>query len=156
MGRMSDPNAPVPDPANPERPQQPVDDTSALPQADGAVGAGAADTAALPPQPGPASPAWAPAPAPGAPAGYGPVVPATAAPSGPAKWWNEATSTGGGRAALVAVAVLAALFVVAGIGLTAALVFSHHRGGDEHGFITREDAGRDFHQGPGMGNGKKN
>jgi hypothetical protein len=158
MGRMSDPNPPVPDPTNPEQPQQPADDTTALPQADGAVGAGAADTAALPPQPGPASPGWGPAPAAGAPTGYGPVRPPTAAPSGPAKWWNEATSTGGGRAAVAGVAVLAALFLVAGLGLTAALVVSHHRGGDDHGFITRSrDAeGMGPQQGPGMGRGNGN
>ena len=121
------------------------------------MGAGAADTAALPPQQGPAAPGWASAPAAGAPTGYGPVLPAAAAPSGPAKWWNEATSTGGGRAALAGVAVLAALFVVAGIGLTAALLVSHHRGGDDHGFITRSrDAeGMGPQQGPGRGNGNK-
>ena len=157
MGRMSDPIPPVPGPTNPEQPQQPADDTTALPQADGAVGAGAGDTAALPPQQGPGSPGWGPAPAAGAPTGYGPVRP-TAVPSGPAKWWNEATSTGGGRAALAGVAVLAALFLVAGLGLTAALVVSHHRGGDDHGFITRSrDAeGMGPQQGPGMGRGNGN
>ena len=48
---MSDQNPPVPDPAHPERqPTGPGDQTAALPQADGAAGVGAADTAALPPQ----------------------------------------------------------------------------------------------------------
>jgi len=159
---MSDPNAPVPDPANPEQPSQPAvpaaDGATALPQADGTVGPGAADTAALPPQPGPPPAGWGPASSAGAPAGYGPRGPAAGTPSGPARWWNEATSTGGGRAALAAVAVLATLFVVAGIGLTAALVLSHHRGGDDSGFIAGpRDAGRlGPQQGPGMGRGNGN
>jgi len=150
---MSDQSTPVPDPSHPERQPAPAaDQTAALPQADGAASAPAADTAALPPQqPAPATsvpapPGWVPAPA-----------PAAAVPSAPRRWWNEATSTGGGRLALGAVAVLAALFVVVGLGLTAAVVVSHHRGGDDS-FITsgRDGDGRFDQQGPGMGMGRGN
>jgi hypothetical protein len=145
---MSDQSTPVPDPSHPEQPPT-ADQTAALPPYDGAEGA--ADTAALPPQqPAPAAsvpapPGWVPA-----------AAPAAAVPSGPRRWWNEATSTGGGRAALAAVAVLTALFVVAGIGLTAALVVAHHRGGDR-GFMTGSRGDDWFdQQGPGMGRGNGN
>lgn len=147
---MSDQSTPVPDPSHPEQPPT-ADQTAALPPYDGAEGA--ADTAALPPQqPAPATsvpapPGWVPA-----------AAPAASVPSGPRRWWDEATSTGGGRAALAAVAVLAALFVVAGIGLTTALVVTHHRGGDDRGFMTgpRGGDGRFDQQGPGMGMGRGN
>ncbi len=140
---MSDQNPPVPDPAHPEQPPTgPGDQTAALPQADGAAGVGAADTAALPPQQA------VPAAAVPAPPGW---TPPAAAPSGPRRWWDEATSTGGGRAALVAVAVLAALFVVVGMGLTTALVLAHHRGGDGDFGISRGDE-----MGPGNGMGRGN
>jgi hypothetical protein len=125
---MSDQSTPVPDPAGPEQP--------------------AADTAALPPQ--------QPAPAAAAPAPPG-WVPAAGPPSGPRRWWHEATSTGGGRAALGLAAALAALVVVVGIGLTAALVVSHH-GGGERGFMSsdRDGRGQLDQQGPGMGMGRGN
>ena len=146
---MSDQNPPVPDPAHPEQPPTGAgDQTAALPQADGAAGVGAADTAALPPQQA------VPAAAVPAPPGW---TPPAAAPSGPRRWWDEATSTGGGRAALVAVAVLAALFVVVGMGLTTALVLSHHRGGDGDFGISRGDEvrpGNGMGRGNGNGNGK--
>jgi Chitobiase/beta-hexosaminidase C-terminal domain len=88
----------------------------------------------------PAPPGWTPA-----------TAPATAATGGPRRWWDEATSTGGGRAALAAVAVLGALFVVVGLGLTTALVASHHRGADDRGIVgMRGDLG----PGPGLGKGK--
>ncbi|HET7821266.1 MAG TPA: hypothetical protein VFL10_07045, partial [Ornithinibacter sp.] len=145
---MSDQSTPGPDPSHPEQPAA-VDQTAALPPYRGAEGA--ADTAALPPQqPAPATsvpapPGWVPA-----------AAPAPAAPSGPRHWWNEATSTGGGRAALAAVAVLAALFVVVGLGLTTALVVSHARGGDDRGFMGNARGDDRFEQGPGMGMGRGN
>jgi hypothetical protein len=158
---MTDQSTPGTDPTDPEQPATPAqDETAALPQADGAVGAG--DTAALPPQP-PAAPGWGAAPTAAAPAppGWTPGPAAAAGtPSGPRRWWNEATSTGGGRAALVAVAVLGAFIIVAGIGLSAALVVAHHRGGDDRGFVTssRDRMGQRDQQGPGqrhgMGQGK--
>ena len=138
---MSDQSTPGPVPSNPEQP--------------------AADTAALPPQPAPhqlapgtpAQPGWGAAPAGAAPEPPG-WVPPSGPPSGPRRWWSEATSTGGGRAALALAAALAALVVVVGIGLTAALVVSHHDGG-ERGFMRSGRDGRgDFdQQGPGMGRG---
>jgi hypothetical protein len=146
---MSDQSTPGPDPSQPEQPRA-ADQTAALPPYDGAEGA--ADTAALPPQqPAPATsvpapPGWVPA-----------AAPAPTAPTGPRHWWSEATSTGGGRAALAAVAVLAALFVVVGIGLTTALVVTHHRGGDDRGFMSNARGDDRFEQqGPGMGMGRGN
>ena len=136
---MSDQSTPDPGPSHPEQP--------------------AADTAALPPQQAqqqpqpaqPAAPGWSAAPTAAAPAPPGWVPPA-GPPSGPRRWWSEATSTGGGRAALGLAAALAALVVVVGIGLTAALVVSHH---GERGFMTsgRDDRGRFDEQGPGNGMG---
>ena len=125
---MSDQSTPVPDPSAPQQP--------------------AADTAALPPQ--------QPAPAAAAPAPPG-WVPAAGPPSGPRRWWHEATSTGGGRAALGLAAALAALVIVVGVGLTAALVVSHQRGG-ERGFMSsdRDGRGQLDQQGPGMGMGRGN
>jgi hypothetical protein len=71
--------------------------------------------------PGPPPPT-APLP-PAAPPAYGAAAaPARGAPSGPRRLWGEATSTGGGRAALVAAAILGALLLVTGVGLVAALV----------------------------------
>src|SRR4051812_23922931 len=99
---MNDPTAPGPDPASAAQPP-----------------AGAADASEAPPGQDPARGAPAPAAAPARP-GYVPAAAGT--PSGPRRAWDEATSTGGGRAAVAVAAVLAALFVVAGIGLTAALV----------------------------------
>ena len=135
---MSDQSTPGPVPSQPEQP--------------------AADTAALPPQPAPqapqaqpAQPGWSAASTAAAPAPPGWVPPA-GRPSGPRRWWSEATSTGGGRAALGLAAALAALVVVVGIGLTAALVVSHD---GDRGFMTsgRDDRGRFDQQGPGMGRG---
>ncbi len=137
---MSDQSTPGPVPSHPEQP--------------------AADTAALPPQqvvPGqPAGAGWSAAPSAASPAPPGWVPPA-GPPSGARRWWSEATSTGGGRAALGLAAALAALVVVAGIGLTAALLVSHHDGG-ERGFMTSGRDGRgDFNQqGPGTGMGRGN
>ncbi|MFL6081482.1 MAG: hypothetical protein ACJ714_16240 [Ornithinibacter sp.] len=141
---MSDQSTPGPSPSQPEQP--------------------AADTAALPPQPVPQSPqpaqpaghGWSAAPTAAAPAPPGWVPPGGPAgpPSGPRRWWSEATSTGGGRAALGLAAALAALVVVVGLGLTAALVVSHHGDGGR-GFMTsgRDDRGPFDEQGPRMGRG---
>ena len=129
---MSDPTAPVPDPNQPAQPPE----------------RGADDTAALPPQ----QPAdWAAAPTAAAPAPPAYRAPVAGTPSGPRRAWSEATSTGGGRAALAAAAVLAALFVVAGIGLTAALVVGHHDRGDREVMAGYPGDGR-----PGMGMGRGN
>ena len=161
---MTDQSNPGTDPTDPQQPATPAqDETASLPQADGAVGAGAGDTAALPPQQ-PAAPGWGAAPTAAAPVppGWNPgPAPAAGTPSGPRRWWNEATSTGGGRAALVAVAVLGAFIIVAGIGLSAALVVAHHRGGDDRGFamhsrdgMGQRDQGPGQRQGMGQGQGK--
>lgn len=146
---MSDQNPPVPGPANAEQPPTASpDETAALPQADGAVPAAAGDTAQLPPQP---AAGWAAAPTAAAPAppGWTPTP-----PSGPRRWWDEATSTGGGRAALLGVAVLAGLFVLAGVALSTALVVGNHFG-DDDGFVTsnRGWMGQDDQMGPGNRNG---
>ena len=63
-------------------------------------------------------------------------------------WWGEATSTGGGRAALILAAVFGTLLLVTGVGLTAAFVA--HNGPwnrDERAAFSRGD-------GPGMGMGR--
>jgi hypothetical protein len=132
MTSMSDQSTPGPDPARPEQRPAPAADTAALPAQQ--------PTAA----PVAAPPGWAPASA-----------PAAGGPSGPHRWWNEATSTGGGRAALAAAAVLTALLVVAGIGLMTALLVTHH-GGDDRGLVVGNGNGRFEQQGPGRGNGNGN
>ncbi len=124
---MSDQSTAGPDPS---RPQQP-----------------AADTAALPPQ--------QPVPAAAAPAPPGWVPPA-GPPSGPRRWWDEATSTGGGRAAVGLAAALAALVLVVGVGLTAALVVSHQRGDRGFAMGERDRWDRFDEEGPGMGMGRGN
>jgi hypothetical protein len=132
MNGMSDQSTPGPDPARPEQQPAPAADTAALPAQQPAPAA-----------PVPAPPGWVPASA-----------PAAGGPSGPHRWWNEATSTGGGRAALAAAAVLTALFVVAGIGLMTALLVTHH-GGDDRGLVVHGN-GRVEQQGPGWGKGNGN
>jgi hypothetical protein len=134
-----------PTPPDPDRPDETVpaaDQTAALPQAE------QAHTTPLPAQPA-AQPqaAWTPPPAgAGYPAGY----PATASgvpPRGPRGWWGEATSSAGGRAALIAVAVLGSLLLLTGAGLFAALVAGHDGWGrGEHARVLDESM-------PGMGNG---
>lgn len=150
---MSDQNPPVPGPDEPEQPAAGGDDTVALPHADAA--AGAADTAVLPPQQAPTAPAgpaqagpvpgWATGPAAG-----------SAAPSGTRGWWGQATSTTGGRVALVAVAVLGSLLVLGGLAVTTALVVGHHRwaGGHEVAISRGDGDGRGQGMGRGQGNGK--
>ncbi len=139
-----------PTPPEPDRPDEQApaaDQTAALPQGDPAA------TAPLPPQPAAPQPsAWNP-PAAGAGAAYPPGYAATAsaaAPSGRRGWWGEATSSAGGRAALIAVAVLGSLLLVTGVGLLAALVAGHDGWG-------QGDRTRVFDEtGPGMGMGKGN
>jgi hypothetical protein len=145
---MSDQSTPVPDPSRPDQQPPGADDTAPLPPQQ-----------AQQPQPAPAQPAgpgWGAGPPAAAPAppGWVPSGAPAGPPSGPRRWWSEATSTGGGRAALGLAAALAALMVVVGMGLTAALVVSHHRGG-ERGFMTSGRDGRgDFdQQGPRLGRG---
>ena len=89
----------------------------------------------VPPYPGPQGP------------GYG----APGTPNGPRRLWSEATSSGGGRAALVAVAVLGALLFVTGIGLVAALV--SHDGWDRDERVGMSD-GRGPGNGGGLGQGR--
>lgn len=124
---MSDRPTP-PDPENPPSTEQSLptraDETGVLPQAGPTTGwpAGAAPTTA----------AAAPAP-----------------PTGPRGWWGEATSTGGGRAALIAVAVLGALLLMTGVALTGALVVAGHDRWDDDERVSRSE---EF--APGMGNGR--
>ncbi|HYN65959.1 MAG TPA: hypothetical protein VES93_03660 [Ornithinibacter sp.] len=119
---MSDQNTPVPDPAQPARPEQ----------------SGPA---------APAPPQWR---------GGGGSAASPGAPSAPRRWWNEATSTGGGRAALVGVAVLGVLFLVTGLGLVTAVAVAQHRGGDERGFVFSTRDGRNMGPGMGKGNDRRN
>lgn len=95
---------------------------------------------AQPAQPGPAAPAppeWR---------GGGGSTASNAAQSGPRRWWNEATSTGGGRAALAGVAVLGVLLLVTGLGLVTAFAVNQ-RGGDDRGFFSSTRGGQNT--GPG-------
>jgi len=138
---MSDQSTPVPDPARPDQPNPSAEDTAPLPPQQGAPG----------------NPAWGGAPAAATPATPAPPgwVPAGAAgpSSGPRHWWGEATSTGGGRAALGLAAVMAALLVVVGLGLTTALVVSHARVDRGVGMGMRDGRDDVGEQGPGMGRG---
>lgn len=90
----------------------------------------------------PAPPQWQPGPGAGAPAAS-------------RSWWSEATSTGGGRAALVGVAVLAVLFLVTGLGLATALVLGHARG-DDRGVWVDSRGGQEMGPGQGRKNGQGN
>ena len=149
-GPMSDQNPPVPGPADPEQPPTAApDETAALPQADAAAPAAAGGHGDAAAPAGRRLDGGTGRRRPGAPRldadrtlGATPLV-------------DEATSTGGGRAALLGVAVLAGLFVLAGVALSAALVVGHHRG-DDDGFLTsnRGWMGQDEQMGPGNGNGK--
>jgi hypothetical protein len=136
---MSEQHPPVPDPSQPHQPdpsQPHQPDPSQPPQADPAA------TAHLPVAPAaPAPPEWSGA------------APARTR-SGPGGWWRQATSTGGGRAALVVAGVLGVLFLVAGIGLAAALVVGHHRY-EGRGYVT-SSRGDDEMMGPGNGMGRGN
>lgn len=147
---MSEQHPPVPDPNRP--PQPDPGQTAHLPVADAAA---PGDTAQLPPQPAPAG--WAPAAAAPAPPEWSGGAPARPR-SGPGGWWRQATSTGGGRAALVVAGVLGVLFLVAGIGLAAALAVGHHRY-DDRGSLTSSRGddgmmGRGNGMGPGNGYGR--
>jgi hypothetical protein len=109
----------------PENPPQEPTPGQGVPPADA--------TEPLPPAPGPAAagqgppaasygaPAGGPA-GPGAPPqGYG--VPAAArGPSGPGRWWGEATSSPGSRAVLVVFGVLAVVVLLVGAGLVGSFV----------------------------------
>ncbi len=135
-----------PTPPDPDRPDESVptaDQTAALPRADQAA------TAPLPPQPGvPPQAVWSPpATGGGYPPGYAAEAPGVP-PRGPRGWWGEATSSGGGRAALIAVAVLGSLLLLTGVGLVAALVAGHDGWGrGEHARVLDDGV-------PGMGKGK--
>ncbi|HSO64607.1 MAG TPA: hypothetical protein VLQ78_05845 [Ornithinibacter sp.] len=145
-----------PTPPEPDRPdvdQPGADATAALPQS------GPAATAPIPPRAPAAEQVQGPGPSAAQPAADWPgggaptssaAAPAGARPGGPRRWWDDATSTGAGRGALIAVAVLGSLLLVAGVGLTAALVAGHDRWDrDERGW-TSDDRG----PGTGQGNGK--
>lgn len=148
MGGMSD-RPTTPDPERPDSPAQPPtaggpDETSVLPPATAPASAPPPGGATPPPY---AGPGWSAAPAASAPA---------RTPSGPGRWWGEATSTGGGRAALVLAAVLGALLLVTGVGLTAAFVASHHpwRGDDGVSVSGRPGGGPMMGNGNGRGQGR--
>lgn len=145
-----------PEPNRPDVDQPGADPTAALPQSGPAAAAPTPPRAPAAEQvqgPGPAAqpgPAW---PGGGAPTSSA-AAPAGARPGGPRRWWDDATSTGAGRAALIAVAVLGSLLLVAGVGLTAALVAGHDRWDrDERGW-TSDDRGPGAGQGNGKGKGK--
>ena len=107
-----------------------------------------------PQRPGPVTPegttpttALPQAAAPGTTAAAGPAGPAGPA-GGPRQLWGEATSTGGGRAALAVAAILGALLLLTGIGLIAAIA------GDDDGPGRGERVGMpDDRRGPGNGMG---
>lgn len=153
-----DPDPQRPEPVSPPR----ADQTAAVPQPPPAAPGRPEDTAQLPPQPA-AAPPWSASGPPGAPAaappgpgwstGAGPVAAsapaASAPPRGPRRWWGEATSTDGGRAALIAVAILGALLLVTGIGLVAALA-------TYDGWDRDERVGMGNQWGPGMDRGQGN
>lgn len=164
---MTDRPTPPSPGADPERPPQdgptPADDTSVLPEA--ALPEAAlpeAATAEAAPQPGPGHP---PATVPQA--GPGWAYPAAAAPA-PRSWWRDATSTGGGRAALAAAGAVTVVAALVGIALLGGLVgrvvgWGHH---DRMGVTAergplgdRDRPGRSDEapgqQGPGRGDGDR-
>lgn len=82
------------------------------------------------------------------------VAPATAAAGpagGPRRLWGEATSTGGGRAALALAAILGTLLLLTGIGLIAALAGDD--GPDRGERVGMMDDRRGPGNGMGMGRG---
>ena len=83
------------------------------------------------------------------------VAPATTAAAGPAggprRLWGEATSTGGGRAALAVAAILGTLLLLTGIGLIAALAGDD--GPDRGERVGMMDDRRGPGNGMGMGRG---
>lgn len=142
----------TPDGGEPQRPEDataplpPADATTPVPTADAA--APAPEGAVPPPVPPTAAPApgWTPGPVPHGAAGVPAAAPA--GPSAPRRLWGEATATTGGRVALVAVAVLATLLLVAGVGLAAALV-GHDRGRSAFAGDDRRTGWSQDGQGPG-------
>ncbi|MDF3044385.1 MAG: hypothetical protein K0R30_613 [Ornithinibacter sp.] len=84
------------------------------------------------------------------------VAPATTAAAGPAggprRLWGEATSTGGGRAALVVAAILGTLLLLTGIGLIAAI--AGNDGPDRGERVGMMDDRRGPGNGMGMGRGQ--
>lgn len=152
-----------PTPPEPDRPDTEgpgADATAALPQSDPAA------TTPLPPQPpaaGQAAPGYGPPVQQGAgwPAGGVPAAsaagPGAPRPGGPRRWWDDATSTGAGRGALIAVAVLGSLLLVTGVGLAAALVAGNDRWDrDEMGWSSDDGPGNGNGYGRGNGNGRGN
>jgi hypothetical protein len=108
-------------------------------------------TAPVPQRPPVQPPVAGPPPVAGSPPVAGPPGPPAVAPGARQGWFGQATSTSGGRIAVVAAAVFGTLLLMASVGLVAALVVGGGPGRDDERVMMSERSGPG--NGKGMGQG---